>query len=224
MKQEVLKLPVSEVMGILWVNGSLYVDGSAQLPGDPPAQFGGQGRRGADVQGVQATPGATQPAASARGTANPAAGPATQPATQPGRAGRGQAGAGGGGGGFGGPRGTYGLYRLRDPAGDGTFSSIERLRTWPRGSGEHGAHAIVLSPDKQHLYIVVGNQVQQPADASPDSPMRNFADDRAIPRREGGFMAGELPPGGSIHRMDLEGKNLERFASGQLRLCTCASR
>src|SRR3954453_10218967 len=32
-KEEALKLPVSEVMGILWVNGSLYVDGTATLSG-----------------------------------------------------------------------------------------------------------------------------------------------------------------------------------------------
>ncbi|HEV8292243.1 MAG TPA: hypothetical protein VGP94_09980, partial [Tepidisphaeraceae bacterium] len=60
-----------------------------------------------------------------------------------------------------------------------------------------------------------GNAVGQPQDIAANSPMRNFADDRAIMRREGGFMAGEKPPGGSIHRMDLEGKNIERFASGQ---------
>src|SRR6185295_882886 len=91
----------------------------------------------------------------------------------------------------------------------------ERLRTWPGGSGEHGAHGILLAPDKQHLYIVTGNAVAQPTDASPDSPMRNFADDRAIPRREGGFMAGEKPPGGTIFRTDLDGQNVERFAAGQ---------
>ena len=181
-KEEELKLPVSEVMGILWLNGSLYLDGAATLPGDPAGQSGGQAGRsgggGGGARGGQGGPanaGATQPAG-ARGGANAAGGPA---ATQPGRAGR------AGGAGFGGPRGTYGLYRLRDPAGDGSFSSIERLRTWPRGSGDHGAHAIVLSPDRQHLYIVVGNQVPQPPDASPNSPMRNFADDRAIPRRRG---------------------------------------
>jgi putative heme-binding domain-containing protein len=209
-KQEELKLPVSEVMGILWINDALYVDGSAALPGHPAGGFGGQGRRGGDARGggapaAQSTAPTTQPG-DARGAAN-------GPTTQPGRAGRGRA--GGGPGGFGGPRGTYGLYRLRDPAGDGSFSSVERLRTWPRGSGEHGAHAILLAPDKQHLYIVHGNQVPHPTDASPNSPMRNFADDRAISRREGGFMAGEVPPGGAIERMDLDGKNDQTFAAGQ---------
>jgi putative heme-binding domain-containing protein len=159
-KEEVLKLPISEIMGMLWVGDALYADGAAQLPGDPGF--------------------------------NPDARPNPR-----------------GGGGI------YGLYRMRDPAGDGSFSSIERLRTWQNGAGEHGAHAILLAPDKQHLFIVCGNAVGQPADVAANSPMRNFGDDRAIMRREGGFMAGEKPPGGSIHRMDLEGKNIERHASGQ---------
>src|SRR3954469_10992216 len=186
-KEEVLHLPVSEVMGILPVGDALYVNGAAQLPSDP-ADAGGRGRGGAGAGG----PG----------------GAATGPATRPAARGQGAAGAGGAGGGRGGG-GTYGLYRLRDPAGDGSFSSVERLRTWERGSGEHGAHAILLAPDKKHLVVVVGNQVGPQSDASPDSPMRNFADDRAIPRREGGFMAGERPPGGTIYRMDLDGKNVE---------------
>jgi len=159
-REEVLKLPISEIMGMLWVGDSLYADGAAMLPGDPGF--------------------------------NPDAPPARRN-----------------------QQGIYGLYRLRDPAGDGSFNSIERLRTWQNGAGEHGAHAIVLAPDKRHLFIVAGNATGQPTDISANSPMRNFADDRAIMRREGGFMAGEKPPGGSIHRMDLEGKNIERFASGQ---------
>jgi putative heme-binding domain-containing protein len=159
-KEEVLKLPVSEVMGILCVNDSLYVDGAAQLPADAGGNAGDAPRgRGAQV--------------------------------------------------------VYGLYRLHDPAGDGSFSSIERLRSWQNGSGEHGAHGIVLAPDKQHLFIVAGNATGQPNDVAANSPERNYGEDRAIAKREGGFMNGERPPGGSIHRMDLDGKNIERFAAGQ---------
>jgi putative heme-binding domain-containing protein len=146
-KEETLKLPVSEVMGMLWHDGALYADGF-----------------GKDSAG----------------------------------------------------KGVFGLFRLRDPAGDGTFSSVEMLREWKGGAGEHGAHAILLGPDKKHLYIVCGNFVDQPADLSPNSPHRNFADDRVLPRAEdgNGFGAGKKPPGGSVFRMDLDGKNVELFASG----------
>jgi hypothetical protein len=135
-KEEVLHLPVSEVMGILAVGDALYVNGAAQLPSDP-ADAGRRGRGGTSGAGG-------------------AGGAATGPATQPAARGQGAAGGGGAGGGRGGG-GTYGLYRLRDPAGDGSFSSIERLRTWERGSGEHGAHAILLAPDKKHLLVAAGN-------------------------------------------------------------------
>src|SRR5437764_6678801 len=74
-KEEILKLPVSEGMGMLWLNDALYMDGF-----------------GKDSAG----------------------------------------------------KGMFGLFRLRDPNGDGSFSSVEMLREWKNGSGEHGAHAILL--------------------------------------------------------------------------------
>src|SRR5580765_2277752 len=71
-KEEILRLPVSEVMGALWVNDALYVDGAAQLPGDPGGPYSGGPRGAADARG-------------------PDAAPATAPSTQPGaRAGRGR--------------------------------------------------------------------------------------------------------------------------------------
>ena len=146
-EEEVLKLPVSEGMGMLWLNDALYIDGFGKDPAG---------------------------------------------------------------------KGVFGLFRLRDPNGDGSFSSVEMLREWKNGAGEHGAHAILLGPDKQHLYIVCGNFVDQPADLLANSPHRNFADDRVLPRAEdgNGFGSGKKPPGGSIFRMDQDGKNCELFASG----------
>jgi len=111
---------------------------------------------------------------------------------------------------------VFGLWRLNDSNGDGNFSSAELLREWQGGAGEHGAHQILLGPDKK-LYIVCGNFTDQPKDLLPTSPHRNFADDRVLPRAEdgNGFGAGKKPPGGSIFRMDLDGKNCELYASGE---------
>ncbi len=110
----------------------------------------------------------------------------------------------------------YHLYRLRDTDGDDKFDSVELLRKWSGGTGEHGAHAIVLGPDKK-LYIVCGNFVGVPEDILPSSPHKNYADDLVLPRAEdgNGFGAGRKPPGGFVVRMDLDGKNPELFASGQ---------
>ena len=117
-----------------------------------------------------------------------------------------------------GPQG-YHLYRLRDTDGKGAYAEPELLRKWngnKGGNGEHGAHGIVLAPDKK-LYIVCGNFVDVPEDILPSSPHKNYADDLLLPRMEdgNGFGAGRKPPGGYVVRMDKDGKNAELFASGQ---------
>ena len=110
----------------------------------------------------------------------------------------------------------YHLYRLRDTDGDDQFDSVELIRRWEGGDGEHGSHGIVLGPDKK-LYIVCGNFVNVPNDILPTSPHKNYADDLVLPRAEdgNGFGAGRKPPGGFVVRMDADGKNAELFASGQ---------
>lgn len=110
----------------------------------------------------------------------------------------------------------YGLYRCEDTAGDGSYAKVELLREWRGGAGEHGAHAIVLGPDRK-LYIVCGNFVDVPNDLATSSPHRNYGDDLAQKRAEdgNGFGAGRMPPGGYIARLDLDGKNCELFSAGQ---------
>ena len=146
-KQEDLKLPISETMGILWAFDSLYLNGAGKAP---------------DGKVV------------------------------------------------------YGLWRLRDTAGDDKFDKAELLREWKSGAGEHGAHGIVLGPDKK-LYIICGNFVGLPDDIKNTSPHRNYADDLVLPRAEdgNGFGAGKKPPGGFVVRVDENGQNAELFASGQ---------
>jgi putative heme-binding domain-containing protein len=109
-----------------------------------------------------------------------------------------------------------GLFRCRDTKGTGQYDSVEMLREWPGGTGDHGAHAIVLSPDKMHLFVVCGNFVSLPPDLVATSPHRNYADDMVLPRAEdgNGFGAGKKPPGGFIVEMDPDGKNPSLFASG----------
>ena len=110
----------------------------------------------------------------------------------------------------------YHLYRLRDTDGDDKFDKVDLIRKWKGGPGEHGAHGIVLGPDKK-LYVVCGNFVDVPDDRLESSPHRNYADDHVLPRMEdgNGFGAGRKPPGGYVVRMDPDGGNAELFASGQ---------
>lgn len=110
----------------------------------------------------------------------------------------------------------FGLFRCRDTKGDDQYDDVEMLREWPRGTGDHGGHAIVLSPDKKHLFIVCGNFVTLPDDLVATSPHKNYADDMVLPRAEdgNGFGAGNKPPGGFVVEMDPDGKNPSLFASG----------
>ncbi len=110
----------------------------------------------------------------------------------------------------------YGLHRCRDKKGDDSYDDVEFLREWQGGSGEHGAHALVLGSDKM-IYTVCGNFTAVPKDLVASSPHRNYGDDVALKRMEdgNGFGAGAKPPGGYVLRMDLDGKNAELWSSGQ---------
>ena len=112
--------------------------------------------------------------------------------------------------------GKYCLFRCKDTKGDDSYDDVECLREWRGGAGEHGAHGIVLGPDKK-LYIVCGNFVDVPNDLAPTSPHRVYGDDLALKRAEdgNGFGAGRQPPGGFVARVDLDGKNAELFSAGQ---------
>lgn len=113
-------------------------------------------------------------------------------------------------------KGVFGLFRLKSTKGDDHYDNVEFLREWKTGAGEHGAHGIVLGPDKK-LYVVCGNFTGLPDDLVATSPHKNYQDDLVLPRAEdgNGFGANKKPPGGSIIRMDPDGKNAELFASGQ---------
>ncbi len=114
-------------------------------------------------------------------------------------------------------RELYGMWRCTSTKGDDEFDKVELLREWTGGGNDHGAHAILLNPDKQHLNVLCGNFVDVPADVLLTSPHRNYADDLVLPRAEdgNGFAAGRKPPGGFVVRMDPDGKNCELIASGE---------
>ena len=108
-----------------------------------------------------------------------------------------------------------GIYRLSDTNGDDQFDKLEFLRKIDGAAGEHGSHALVLGPDKM-IYQIHGNFVGLPKDLAANSPHRDYADDRLLPRAEdgNGFGAGRKPPGGFILRMDRDAKTTEMIAAG----------
>jgi putative heme-binding domain-containing protein len=107
-----------------------------------------------------------------------------------------------------------GLYRVRDTNGDDQFDEVKLLRKM-EGGGEHGPHAIVLSPDGESLYIIVGNQTKLPEMDQSRAPLV-WGEDHLLPRLwdGNGFMKGVLAPGGWIARTDPEGQSWELIATG----------
>lgn len=109
---------------------------------------------------------------------------------------------------------SSGLYRLRDTNNDDQYDLFEQLRVF-QGEGEHGPHAVVLSPDRKSLYIVAGNFTTAPTFTRSLVPV-HWAEDQLLPRIfDPNGHANELhPPAGWIARTDLDGKNLEIISAG----------
>jgi putative heme-binding domain-containing protein len=110
---------------------------------------------------------------------------------------------------------SSGLYRLQDTDGDDKFDKITKLRNFD-GSGEHGPHAIVLSPDKKSLYVCCGNHTKIPDHYDTYLVPKNWAEDILLPRHwdPNGHARGIMAPGGYISHTDPEGKKWELVSSG----------
>ena len=110
--------------------------------------------------------------------------------------------------------GGRGLYRLRDTDGDDKFDEKKLLRKFDDVGGEHGPHAVLLGPDGESLYIVVGNQTPVTKVDSSRIP-QVWGEDLLLERPIGrGFMKGTLAPGGWIAKTDPDGKSWELIATG----------
>jgi len=132
-----------------------------------------------------------------------------------------------------------GLYRCRDTNGDDVYDEAVKLREIP-GGGEHGPHALRLSPDGKSIYFDAGNHTKLPFERTLNSdvqtmggvrtePLRaslpdgassrlapNWDEDLLLPRLwdAGGHAVGILAPGGWIAKTDPDGKTWEVISSG----------
>ena len=107
-----------------------------------------------------------------------------------------------------------GLYRLRDTNNDDQYDEVKLLRAI-RGGGEHGPHAVILSPDRKSLFVCGGNHTELP-DPEKSRVPRNWKEDQLLPRMwdAGGHAVGKLAPGGWICKTDPEGREWELVSSG----------
>jgi len=132
-----------------------------------------------------------------------------------------------------------GLYRLRDTDGDDQYDEVVLLKAI-RGGGEHGQHALRLTPDGKSILFVAGNDTRTPFDRTLNAPAQTLGGVRAqqlhgawpaggasrlIPAWDedlltlrqwdsGGFAVGVLAPGGWIAQTDPEGKTWDLIGMG----------
>ena len=107
-----------------------------------------------------------------------------------------------------------GFFRLRDTTGDDQFDEIVKLRKL-RGGGEHGPHALRLSPDGKSIYIICGNHTDLPQ-FEHSRMLSHWDEDLLLPRQwdARGHARGRLAPGGWIAKTDPEGNSWEIISIG----------
>ena len=106
-----------------------------------------------------------------------------------------------------------GVYRVRDTNGDDVLDSVEFLRK-VAGSGDHGPHALILSPDGKSITAVCGNSTRMTEIQHHQVPPV-WKDDLALPKLVGhGFMLGVGGPAGYFARMSPDGKEWTLIGTG----------
>ncbi|MCI0461005.1 MAG: c-type cytochrome [Gemmataceae bacterium] len=100
-----------------------------------------------------------------------------------------------------------GLYRVSSPKNDDTLDTKELLRPL-EGNGEHGPHAVLLSPDGKSLRVLCGNHTKLTRLAGSRVP-RVWGEDFLVPRLwdASGHAVGILAPGGHVYQVDRSGQN-----------------
>ena len=108
-----------------------------------------------------------------------------------------------------------GLYKVRDTNGDDQLDEVTKLATF-RGGGEHGPHALRLSPDGASLYVICGNHTLPPEKLDASRLPSNWQEDLVLPRMwdANGHAVGIMAPGGWVAKTDRDGKTWEVVTSG----------
>jgi putative heme-binding domain-containing protein len=108
-----------------------------------------------------------------------------------------------------------GIYRLRDTTGDDHYDKVEHIVPMNNG-GEHGPHAMILSPDGKRIYFCAGNNTNIPEKAETYRVPQNWSEDHLLGRMPDarGHNANRMAPGGFVGTMDPDGGKLEIVATG----------
>ena len=107
-----------------------------------------------------------------------------------------------------------GVYRLTDSNGDDKLDRVEKLKTM-YARGDHGVHALLLSPDKKSIHLITGNNTE-PVQATRSRVPLDWGEDHLLPRMPDGrgHNRDRLAPGGIIYKISPDGKDWEIVSSG----------
>ena len=107
-----------------------------------------------------------------------------------------------------------GIYRLTDSNGDDQLDKVEKRRGM-QARGDHGVHALLLSPDKKSIYLITGNNTT-PVEANRSRVPMDWGEDHLLPRMPDGrgHNRDRLAPAGIIYKMSPDGKDWEIVSSG----------
>jgi hypothetical protein len=101
-----------------------------------------------------------------------------------------------------------GLYRLTDTNGDDQYDQVRVVRIY-QGGGQHGTHALLLTPDGNRIMMLQGNAVSPSVYEASAVPLI-WNEDQLLPRMgtagEGGHVTGLLAHGGWTASIDPEGQ------------------
>ena len=107
-----------------------------------------------------------------------------------------------------------GVYRLTDSNGDDQLDRVEKLRGM-QARGDHGVHALILSPDEKSIYLITGNNTT-PVEVNRSRVPMDWGEDHLLPRMPDGrgHNRDRLAPAGIIYKMSPDGKDWEIVSSG----------
>lgn len=108
-----------------------------------------------------------------------------------------------------------GLYRCRDTKGNDQFDEVVKLKAL-QGGGEHGPHALRLTPDGKGIYVIAGNHTLPPQSFDSSLVPKNWNEDHLLPRQwdANGHARGIMAPGGWVAKTDPDGKTWEIHTIG----------
>ncbi|MDA8744272.1 c-type cytochrome [Rubripirellula amarantea] len=108
-----------------------------------------------------------------------------------------------------------GVWRLTDTDGDDQYDKQEHLIEL-NAAGEHGPHALIVSPDGKRIVMCAGNNTHLPKQIDTSRVPRVWDEDHLLGRMPDarGHNANRLAPGGFIASFDPDGSNVELIATG----------